>query len=775
MAKKWFLFGLIWVFSSIVAFGGTNYRISELDALRRLPFEVREKDDNITVPEFDLRAEEYALIVSSLPEELYELQKVDVEIGNSWELFVVGKEKDKEKVILKNLASTFHYLDKESRQTNSFVLAGEQKLVALITESGDMAKLSKFKEKRFFLACHDGGNIFYPRNETIVWEFREMNNVNQKNFQPKGAPFEDGINGISYIKRGSDTDQKIEKLIYSVANSSELGYRGTVLPREDYEEIERTFFEKASGMLKKELINSVPFLSFGLRYGNFRVSKFISSSSLNVANAFVENGSQRQATGLNIYCDNQIAQRVFYRNVTELKRANSIIAQEIFTLKQETARQSNQLAQRQKEAEKLESEIILMGSALAKQERQNQEREFALTEVLRATRGDAERLREENNQFKQQLLAESAMVTNLLEEKTIQSVELAEIKKEFVKIKNSTAIFKARLDKIEEGNKAKDNLLFVNLIRQEKKEQKEIRIAKAGLGFSNYEQNERIPLVSIFGALFLVAFFAINHRGKNRRDRCKRAIMREPKTRAKVRKKFKKEQKPKQKTKRRRKMRKNFFIALFFISVLNFSSLPTAMAQNKDIASKLEVYTPKDNPELFNRLAGQNPELYIEVLKNPKQVIMEVKGVFRPYILASGVKVLADKDGNIKFAQCGNSVIDPGDNKSMSESNEPKNKTDKESKERESLRQDFFLGMYFEQMGTFQKGQQILQARQLLQQEKILEFLTESQRAQQAQSQIIQSQNQNTGLGLFDKISNYFSFTLRGIRGLCCFFIILID
>src|SRR3989344_6179813 len=284
MLKKSFLFWLVLEVFNIFAFGNVN-RISELDALRRLPFEVKEKGKNTVVPEFISRATEYAVVVSSMPEELEELRKAGAETGNSWKLFVTAKDGEEEKVIVRTLASTFHYYDKESKQANSFVLVGEQKLVALITKSEDIAKLAKYEEKRFFLLCHDGGHIFYPRAGlgSMVWESREINNVDRESFEPKGAVFKDGINGVRYVKKNSEADKKIEKLVYLVAGSSELGHRGTVLTKEGYERAEKTFWEKTGGALKKEVIGAVPFVSFGLRYGNFAVSNLIKSSSLTVA------------------------------------------------------------------------------------------------------------------------------------------------------------------------------------------------------------------------------------------------------------------------------------------------------------------------------------------------------------------------------------------------------------------------------------------------------------------------------------------------------------
>src|SRR3989344_8797229 len=185
MLKRSFLFSLIFGFFNFFAFGGSSYRISELDALRRLPFEVKGKDlsaqagKNITVSEFDSRSAEYAVVISSMPEELKELRKAGAETGNSWRLLVTADDNGKEKIVLETLASTLHYFDKELKQANSFVLVGEQKLVALITKSEDVAKLAKYKEKRFFLLCHDGHFIFYPRPDSgrVVWEPREINDV----------------------------------------------------------------------------------------------------------------------------------------------------------------------------------------------------------------------------------------------------------------------------------------------------------------------------------------------------------------------------------------------------------------------------------------------------------------------------------------------------------------------------------------------------------------------------------------------------------------------
>src|SRR3989344_3370577 len=415
MLKRSLLFCLILGFLNFFAFGGANYRISELDALRRLPFEVKEKDKNITVSEFDSRSAEYAVVISSMPEELKELRKAGAETGNSWRLLVTADDNGKEKVVLETLASTLHYFDKESKQANSFVLVGEQKLVALITKSEDVVKLAKYKEKRFFLLCHDGHFIFYPRPDSgrVVWEPREINDVGQEKFQLKGAVFKDGENGVRYVKKNSETDKKIEKLIYLVAGSSELGHKGTVLTKEGYDKAEVTFFEKTGSKLKKELINSIPFVSMGLRYGNLIASNFIMSSSLNVASSFVGRRGQQQTTGLNIYCDNQVAQEIFYRNIVDLRKTNSLIAEEISVLKQAAASQSDQLTQKQKKIEELETQIVLMGSALAEQQRQNQERAFALTQVLRVAKNDSEEVKKENSVLRERLAEESLKITKL--------------------------------------------------------------------------------------------------------------------------------------------------------------------------------------------------------------------------------------------------------------------------------------------------------------------------------------------------------------------------
>ena len=471
MAKKAFLFCLVLAFLSISTFGAVNYRISELDALRRLPFEVKEKGKNTVVPEFDSRAAEYFVVIFSIPEELEELRKAGAETGNSWKLFVIAKdgEEEKVKVIVRSLASTFHYYDQESKQANSFVLVGEQKLVALITKSEDVAKLAKYEEKKFFLLCHDGGHIFYPRIPlgSMVWEPREINNVDRESFEPKGAVFKDGINGVRYVKKNSEADKKIEKLVYLVAGSSELGHRGTVLTKEGYERAEKTFWEKTGGALKKEVIGAVPFVSFGLRYGNFAVSNLIKSSSLNVASSFVGRQGQQRTTGLNIYCDNQIAQEVFYRNMVGLRKANSVVAQEIDALKQKTENQSEQLAQKQKKIEELEAQISLMGSALAEQQRQSQEREFALTQVLRATRDDAEEIQKENSGVKERLTEESLKIAKLQKREFIQSAEMANLKKAYSEIKNSTAFFEARLISLERESFEGASLLIAEVVKPE--------------------------------------------------------------------------------------------------------------------------------------------------------------------------------------------------------------------------------------------------------------------------------------------------------------------
>ena len=720
MAKKAFLFCLMLAFLSISAFGAVSYRISELDALRRLPFEVKEKGKNTIVPEFDSRAAEYVVVVSSMPEELKELRKAGAETGNSWKLLIVADDNGKEKIVLGTLASTFHYFDKDSKQTNSFVLVGEQKLVALITRSEDVAKLAKYKEKKFFLLCHDGHLIFYPRTTLgMVWEPREINNVDQENLQPKGAVFKDGTNGVRYVKKDSEADKKIEKLVYLVADSSELGHGGTVLTEAGYKRAEKTFWEKTGGALKKEVIGAVPFVSFGLRYGNFAVSNLIKSSSLNVASSFVGRQGQQRTTGLNIYCDNQVAQEVFYRNMVDLRRANSLVAQEILALKQGAENQLEQLAHKQKKIEELEAQIILTGSALAEQQRQNQEREFVLTQVLRATREDAENLQKENDWFKGCLTEVSLKIAKLQKRESIQSAETADLKKAYFEIKNSTAFFEARLISLEQKRENKYNLEIVNL-----KKEKEQGVKKSDLiGLSNLELGQILP-ASIFGIL-LLGMFCGNHSHHSLRTR---------KFNQPVRRGIKTKKSNKNQTKKEKKMRKNLstaFVVLIFAFIFSFSNSSFAIAQTTNVTNKIEIYTPQNNPELFDRLTKQNPELYLEVLENPRQVIMEVGGVFRPYVLAPGVKVLASKDGNIKYAQCGNPVIDLGGKSIATETKEKANEQEALllfKSERERF--DMFLIRHFEEARSSQKGQQELWAKQLEQQSKFLEFLSVNQKAQ---------------------------------------------
>ncbi|MBI2057833.1 MAG: hypothetical protein HYT63_02525, partial [Candidatus Yanofskybacteria bacterium] len=720
MLKKGFLFCLVLVlgFFGVSVFGNANYRISELDALRRLPFEVKEKGKNTVVPDFDSRASEYVVVISSMPGELKELRKAGAETGNSWELVVTANDNGKEKIIAKTLASTLHYFDKESRRANSFVLVGEQKLVALITKSDDVAKLAKYKEKRFFLLCHDGSHIFYPRGPLgMIWEEREVNNVDQEKFQLKGAVFKDGENGVRYVKKNSETDKKIEKLVYLVANSSELGYKGTVLTKEGYDKAEVTFFEKTRGKLKKEIINSIPFVSVGLRYGNLVASNFIMSSSLNVASSFVGRRGQQQTTGLNIYCDNQVAQEVFYRNIVDLRKANSLIAEEISGLKQTAISQSDQLAQKQKKIEELETQVILMGSALAEQQRQNQESLFALSQVLRVTREDSEKLQKENILLKEQITAESARVRSLQKKSIVQSAETARLKKAYLEIKSSTDVFEARLVNLEQRKEVKSNSQIVNL-KKEKEQEKEVK--KAGL-ISLMNLGQILP-VSFLGILLFGVF--VNNFRVMKTDRTTR---RESKNQ--------KQRKQKQQTKKEKKMRKNISVALIFAFIFSFSTLPFATAQTTDVTNKVEIYTPKDNPKLFNRLAKEHPELHIEILESPRQVIMEEGGVFKPRILAPRVKVLADKDGNIKYAQCGNDVIEPG-NKNKAETKEPEEKFNVKQEmvlliKEEKESRDRFVDRYFDQMSIYQRRQHELQEKQLEQQEKFLEFLSLNQKTSQ--------------------------------------------
>lgn len=179
-------------------------------------------------------------------------------------------------------------------------------------------------------------------------------------------------------------------------------------------------------------------------------------------------------------------------------------------------------------------------------------------------------------------------------------------------------------------------------------------------------------------------------------------------------------------------MRKNLALGLVF--ALFLGSFPVS-AQGQRATGKVdrvEIYTPENNPLMFNRLAKEHPELGFYTLEDLTQVVMELAGSFKAFLLTPGTRVLADEDGNIKYAQCGNEVI-VGKIR-IQQTAMPAEGLTQETvvvvKDAEKMA-GHILDRYFDQMSDYQKKQQELQEKQIEQQGKFLEFLSLNQKTSQ--------------------------------------------